>query len=178
MKTLRMKENRYSEILEDFEVLDKEQIYDIIENLNEEEIVRDLIGEVIVFEDINCRAFCEIDIRTGEIEKGWYMVGSAPLKPDVFITVASIESRDITYPCDISDEALLEEEELKELKELCEDMDYSEAYEIIKEKYNVDVEDRVFEYNVFCYMNIDCFNDYIYEDIENLYEKYEIKEEI
>lgn len=168
------RKNQYSRDEYEYEVLEKEVIEDILDNLDSTEVARELLEKAFEYEGISGRAIAELDIQTGEISYYFLKSHNFNLEPDLYIALMSFDKVQTMF--DLSDDYVLDNEEMDELKELMDEdihgedaMDYGEAYDAIIEKYNINAGERLRDYYleyVACEMD---FDDDLKERLEDIY---------
>lgn len=132
------------------EALPKEKIIEIIEELDEEEVVR------IAYENY-CRRFrgiCWLNIETGELEGGTLSQGEGLIRGAHLVGLFAVDDRSI----DIPDEDLFDREELKKLYEM-----YDGDTEEFCKKEDIDTNERIKNSMV---ANLSCDREWKHEAID------------
>lgn len=168
------RKDQYSRDEYEYEVLEKEVIEDVINNLDSTDVARELLEEAFKYEGISGRAIAELDIQTGEISYYFLKSQNFNLEPNLYLEIMSFDEVQTMF--DLSDDYILDNDEMDELKELMDEdvhgedvMDYGEAYSTIIEKYNIDTSERLKDYYleyVACQMD---FDDDLRDRLEAIY---------
>lgn len=144
--TLIKNENQYSYNKVEFDVLSREEVENILNNIDRDKIKDKLMQECLDYSTgFTGSVHVELGVETGEVFYGLQLRGSEQLKPDLYITLYSKKLVDIG---DIEDNCLLYMEEMDRISELInnEDLDYQEAYDRVICEENIDIDERIKEY--------------------------------
>lgn len=167
---LTKRENQYSNNYIEYEVLEKEEVINIIKNLDEYEIKENLVEKAMQYSGVNGYAYAELDITDGSILYGYLKKGNSNLEPDLYLHIAKCESQHIDL---LSTGDLFDEDEIKEMEALTDEeiygedaIDFSEAREVIIDKYEIDENERIKN----CIIDDIEFDSYIYNNLDMMYE--------
>ena len=82
--------SKYNDIW-DYEVIERNKIEEILNNLNEKEIKENILTEAMVFENETGCVYAELDVRTGEFECNFYINDFLPSRADLIVVLSKCE---------------------------------------------------------------------------------------
>lgn len=167
------KENKYSANKFEYEVLERGKVEEIIDNLNRIEVSKNLIEKAVEYSGRSAYAFAELNIENGEI---YYCVedyNTETIAPNLYVRIMNFG--DLRELRDVPDEYLLDEEELEQVHKLTDANIYGEdaleiceAFEKFIKDNKIDMEDRLREYCLEAYWELD-FYENIKEGLDEVY---------
>lgn len=149
------RENQYSEIERVYEVLDRREIIEIVENIDATEVQNELIGMALdntYRADYTGRVVAELSVRTGEVIYSYNASRTETLRPELYVFIGSLSTNPDNFQWNYED--VLDTEQEEEYRSFIDDEnheffeDEKSAFEFILEKYNLDREELVRNYFV------------------------------
>lgn len=174
MITLIKYENQYSRNKYEYEVLEKEKIEKIIDNLDRHEVSRKLTEKALEYSGLSAYAFAEMNIKDGNIVYQAQMNNEKSMEPNLWIRL--MDFGDVQRLDDVPKDYILYPEEIDEIHKLMDKdihgdsaLSYREAYEKVVEDNNIDIDERIKEYYLdYCAPNLE-FNNDIKESLDAIY---------
>lgn len=174
MITLTKYEDQYSRDKYEYEVLEREKIEEIIDNLDRYEVSRKLTEEAVKHSGEPAHAFAEITIEDGSIVYQAQMNNQKSKEPNLWIRL--MDFGDVQRLGDVPKDYILYPEEIDEIHKLMDKdihgdsaLSYGEAYEKVVEDNNIDIDERIKEYYLDYYAPNLEFNNDIKERLDVVY---------
>lgn len=107
------KEHQYSRNKYEYEVLEREEIEEIIDNLDKAEVSRKLIEKALEYSGLPAHAFVEMNVKDGDIVYHIQMHNTESMEPSLWIRLMNFG--DVERMNDIPDDCILYPEEINEI---------------------------------------------------------------